>query len=62
MEVISIVQFLHLNEHCTGIAKVLYLRIVYSFVTFLFGSSMQLQDGKDLPLMHTFMKMPVPMI
>ena len=61
MKVISIVQLLHPNEHHTGIAKVLHLRIVYSFVA-LFSSSMHLQDGRDLPLMHAFMKMLVPMI
>ena len=62
MEAISIVQFLHLSEDHTEIAKVLYLRIVYSFVVFLFISSTHLQDGRDLPQMHAFMKMPVPMI
>lgn len=62
MEAISIVQLLHLSEHHTGIAKVSYIRIVYSFVVFLFGSSMHLQDGRDLPQMHAFMKIPVPII
>jgi hypothetical protein len=62
MEVISIAQLLHPSEHHTGIAKVLYLRIVYSFVAFLFGFSMHLQDGRDLPQMLGFTKMPMPMI
>jgi hypothetical protein len=52
----TIAHLKHLHKHCAGIAKVLYLKIVYSFAAFLFSSFIHLPDGRNLPLMH------VPMI